>query len=294
MFGTCHSLRQEKSCSSQSTAEAPREIASAMWARPSAVSLDTRKTRLQARSVGCRTRAAGSSPLGSEAREELRVSHSSPSSRRRRCPATAAHRPLPSSVRPLCVLLRFLASAGITRIEPQRRAAIHAARCVTCGARRCGSAAVTPAEGEEAKRTHMAELMMAMAMRCCGWAAPASAAGRSCGKHGALRAPRCPGGDISGSRPTADAARLESRFSRIQARRRTAAPTLRCDLSAGFGSALEEQDFSWRSEWHVAELAVASPQTQRGSHRARVYGRPSEALWVCGCDRPNGKTSCSQ
>src|SRR6267142_6897374 len=38
MFGTCHSLRQEKPCSSQSTAEAPREIASGMCARPSAAS----------------------------------------------------------------------------------------------------------------------------------------------------------------------------------------------------------------------------------------------------------------
>src|SRR6266850_1899117 len=110
MFGTCHSLRQEKPCSSQSTAEAPREIASAMWARPSAVSPGYAKNA----TPGAQRRLSDESrwiiaPWAARRAKSSVFPTAPPSSRRRRRPAKAAHRPLPSCVRPLRVLLRFLA-----------------------------------------------------------------------------------------------------------------------------------------------------------------------------------------
>src|SRR2546422_11727105 len=89
-FGTRHSLRQEKPCSSQITAEAPREIASGMWARPSVVSPGYAKNA----TPGAQRRLSDESPRiiapwAARRAKSSRVSTAPP--------------------RPLRVLLRFLA-----------------------------------------------------------------------------------------------------------------------------------------------------------------------------------------
>ena len=66
-------------------------------------------------------------------------------------------------------------------------------------------------------------------------------------------------------------------------------------ISRGASAVLwEEQGFSWRSEWRVPNVAVPSLKPSAGSIAHEFYGRPSEALWVCGVTGTNGKTSCSQ
>jgi UDP-N-acetylmuramoyl-L-alanyl-D-glutamate--2,6-diaminopimelate ligase len=66
-------------------------------------------------------------------------------------------------------------------------------------------------------------------------------------------------------------------------------------ISRGAAAVLwEEQGFSWRSEWRVPNLAVPSLKLSAGPIAHEFYGRPSEALWVCGVTGTNGKTSCSQ
>jgi UDP-N-acetylmuramoyl-L-alanyl-D-glutamate--2,6-diaminopimelate ligase len=52
--------------------------------------------------------------------------------------------------------------------------------------------------------------------------------------------------------------------------------------------------FSWRHEWRVPNVAVRDLKQHAGSLAHDFYGRPSEALWVCGVTGTNGKTSCSQ
>lgn len=56
----------------------------------------------------------------------------------------------------------------------------------------------------------------------------------------------------------------------------------------------EEAGFAWRDEWRVPNAAVAGLKGQAGALAAQFYGRPSEALWMCGVTGTNGKTSCSQ
>jgi len=56
----------------------------------------------------------------------------------------------------------------------------------------------------------------------------------------------------------------------------------------------EQQDFSWNAQWRVANVPVADLKQQAGVLAHEFYGRPSEALWVCGVTGTNGKTSCSQ
>jgi UDP-N-acetylmuramoyl-L-alanyl-D-glutamate--2,6-diaminopimelate ligase len=56
----------------------------------------------------------------------------------------------------------------------------------------------------------------------------------------------------------------------------------------------EAAGFAWRHEWRVPNVAVRDLKQHAGSLAHDFYGRPSEALWVCGVTGTNGKTSCSQ
>jgi len=56
----------------------------------------------------------------------------------------------------------------------------------------------------------------------------------------------------------------------------------------------EAEGFSWRSEWRVPHVAVKGLKQQAGALADAFYGRPSQALWMCGVTGTNGKTSCSQ
>ncbi|HEU5177390.1 MAG TPA: UDP-N-acetylmuramoyl-L-alanyl-D-glutamate--2,6-diaminopimelate ligase [Burkholderiales bacterium] len=56
----------------------------------------------------------------------------------------------------------------------------------------------------------------------------------------------------------------------------------------------EQRDFSWNAQWRVPNAPVADLKQQAGVLAHEFYGRPSEALWVCGVTGTNGKTSCSQ
>src|SRR5918999_2601836 len=56
----------------------------------------------------------------------------------------------------------------------------------------------------------------------------------------------------------------------------------------------EASGFSWRHEWRVPNVAVRELKQHAGSLAHEFYGRPSEALWICGVTGTNGKTSCSQ
>lgn len=56
----------------------------------------------------------------------------------------------------------------------------------------------------------------------------------------------------------------------------------------------EQEDFQWRGGWKLPNVAVAGLKQQAGVLAHEFYGRPSEALWVCGVTGTNGKTSCSQ
>ena len=55
----------------------------------------------------------------------------------------------------------------------------------------------------------------------------------------------------------------------------------------------EESGFAWRAEWRVPNAAVRGLKQRSGELAAHFYGRPSEALWMCGVTGTNGKTSCS-
>jgi UDP-N-acetylmuramoyl-L-alanyl-D-glutamate--2,6-diaminopimelate ligase len=56
----------------------------------------------------------------------------------------------------------------------------------------------------------------------------------------------------------------------------------------------ESEGFSWDARWQVPNTAVAGLKQQAGWIAHDFYGRPSEALWVCGVTGTNGKTSCTQ
>jgi UDP-N-acetylmuramoyl-L-alanyl-D-glutamate--2,6-diaminopimelate ligase len=56
----------------------------------------------------------------------------------------------------------------------------------------------------------------------------------------------------------------------------------------------ESEDFSWRAEWRIPNAGVKGLRREAGALAHQFYGRPSEALWVCGVTGTNGKTSCSQ
>jgi UDP-N-acetylmuramoyl-L-alanyl-D-glutamate--2,6-diaminopimelate ligase len=55
----------------------------------------------------------------------------------------------------------------------------------------------------------------------------------------------------------------------------------------------EARDFRW-ADWPVPNVPVADLKQNAGQLAHEFYGKPSEALWVCGVTGTNGKTSCSQ
>ena len=56
----------------------------------------------------------------------------------------------------------------------------------------------------------------------------------------------------------------------------------------------EAEGFAWRAEWNVPNVGVSRLKQRAGALAHQFYGRPSEAMWVCGVTGTNGKTSCSQ
>jgi len=56
----------------------------------------------------------------------------------------------------------------------------------------------------------------------------------------------------------------------------------------------EREGFEWRDEWRVPNAGVRGLKAEAGHLAHAFYGRPSEALWMCGITGTNGKTSCSQ
>jgi UDP-N-acetylmuramoyl-L-alanyl-D-glutamate--2,6-diaminopimelate ligase len=55
----------------------------------------------------------------------------------------------------------------------------------------------------------------------------------------------------------------------------------------------EAHDFQWNNEWNIPSLAVRDLRHRAGEIADRVYGRPSQKLWMVGVTGTNGKTSCS-
>ena len=55
----------------------------------------------------------------------------------------------------------------------------------------------------------------------------------------------------------------------------------------------EQAGFEWRAEWRVPNAPVRDLKQQAGGLADRFYGRPSQALWMCGVTGTNGKSSCS-
>src|SRR5687767_14876346 len=56
----------------------------------------------------------------------------------------------------------------------------------------------------------------------------------------------------------------------------------------------EEERFDWPAQWQLPNVPVRDLKQRAGVLAHEFYGRPSEALWVCGVTGTNGKTSCSQ
>lgn len=56
----------------------------------------------------------------------------------------------------------------------------------------------------------------------------------------------------------------------------------------------ERGGFEWDSGWRIPQLAAENLRGLAGQIAHRVYGRPSEKLWVAGVTGTNGKTSVSQ
>jgi UDP-N-acetylmuramoyl-L-alanyl-D-glutamate--2,6-diaminopimelate ligase len=56
----------------------------------------------------------------------------------------------------------------------------------------------------------------------------------------------------------------------------------------------ESDGFSWNDAWRVPNAGVRGLRREAGRLAHQFYGKPSEAMWVCGVTGTNGKTSCSQ
>ncbi len=56
----------------------------------------------------------------------------------------------------------------------------------------------------------------------------------------------------------------------------------------------ESEGYAWNRAWKIPNAGVRQLSSQAGFLAHEFYGRPSEALWVCGVTGTNGKTSCSQ
>ncbi len=55
----------------------------------------------------------------------------------------------------------------------------------------------------------------------------------------------------------------------------------------------ERENFRWRPDWRVANVAVDRLRDHVGEIASAVYGHPSEKLWMLGVTGTNGKTSVS-
>src|SRR3954462_5372825 len=65
-------------------------------------------------------------------------------------------------------------------------------------------------------------------------------------------------------------------------------------LARGAGAVVwDNEGFAWRPEWHAPDGAVRGLKARFGQLAHEFYGRPSDALWICGVTGTNGKTSCS-
>jgi UDP-N-acetylmuramoyl-L-alanyl-D-glutamate--2,6-diaminopimelate ligase len=60
------------------------------------------------------------------------------------------------------------------------------------------------------------------------------------------------------------------------------------------GVVWESEGFDWDSRWQVPNAGVSGLKQEAGWIAHEFYGRPSDALWVCGVTGTNGKTSCTQ
>ena len=56
----------------------------------------------------------------------------------------------------------------------------------------------------------------------------------------------------------------------------------------------EAEDFTWEPAWQVPNVGVKCLKQEAGLLANEYYGRPSEALWMCGVTGTNGKTSCAR
>ena len=56
----------------------------------------------------------------------------------------------------------------------------------------------------------------------------------------------------------------------------------------------ETENFEWDPAWGVPNVGVRGLKHEAGRLAHEYFGRPSEALWMCGVTGTNGKTSCSQ
>ena len=56
----------------------------------------------------------------------------------------------------------------------------------------------------------------------------------------------------------------------------------------------EREGFAWDPGWRVPNAPVTGLKAQAGAIAHAFYGRPSEAMWLCGVTGTNGKTTCSQ
>src|SRR3954463_9281076 len=56
----------------------------------------------------------------------------------------------------------------------------------------------------------------------------------------------------------------------------------------------DNEGFAWRPEWHAPHVAVRGLKARTGELAHEFYGRPSDALWICGVTGTNGKTSSTQ
>ena len=66
-------------------------------------------------------------------------------------------------------------------------------------------------------------------------------------------------------------------------------------LERGAHSVLwEKRGFCWRREWRAPNLGVTNLRARAGVIASKVYGEPSEKLWMVGVTGTNGKTTCSQ
>src|SRR3954471_10520811 len=66
-------------------------------------------------------------------------------------------------------------------------------------------------------------------------------------------------------------------------------------LARGAAAVVWESDgYAWRAEWRAPQVGVRGLKGRTGELAHEFYGRPSDALWVCGVTGTNGKTSSTQ